>query len=162
MAAVAALVLLVVGGLQRERQRGGGGSLPVASQAPAFVLEGLDGRRVSSNELRGKPMILTFWATWCGVCRDEMPDLERLAAVADGRYRLLAVSREPKATLSRWASQNSRMLEIMHDVGGRASHAYRVESLPTHVIIDGEGRIVHDFSGAADPDILFEHMQKLM
>ncbi len=162
MGAIAAVVLLVVGGLMRERQRGGGGVLPVASQAPAFVVQGLDGRALSSADLRGKPTVLIFWATWCGVCRDEMPDLERFAAEARGRYHVLAVSRESQAVLERWARSRGGALPIVRDASGHASAAYRVESLPTHVIIDRDGRVVHDFSGAADPEILAEHMQRLL
>lgn len=161
-AAIAAVVLVVVGWMQRERQRGGGGALPVATASPTFVLQGLDGRVVSSESLRGKPTVLVFWATWCGVCRDEMPDLERFAAGSEGRYNVVAVSRESAAVLRRWVAEHPSAIPVAQDVGGKASAAYRIESLPTHVIIDREGKIVHDFSGAADPAILDEHMRRLM
>ena len=161
-AAIAAIVLLVVGWMQRERQRGGGGALPVAMASPTFLLQGLDGRELSSESLRGKPTVLVFWATWCGVCRDEMPDLERFAEAARGRYNVVAVSRESTAVLRRWVAEHPSAIPVAHDTGGRASAAFKIESLPTHVIIDHEGKIVHDFSGAADPAILDEHMQRLM
>ena len=161
-AAIAAIVLLVVGWMQRERQRGGGGALPVAMASPTFLLQGLDGRELSSESLRGKPTVLVFWATWCGVCRDEMPDLERFAEAARGRYNVVAVSRESTAVLRRWVAEHPSAIPVAHDTGGKASAAFKIESLPTHVIIDHEGKIVHDFSGAADPAILDEHMQRLM
>lgn len=161
MVAIGALVLLAVGWLQRERQRGGGGALPVAAPAPAFVAEGLDGREVSAASLRGKPTVLVFWATWCGVCKAEMPALERFAAAAGGDYNVVAVSRESGAVLRRWVASRPSALPIARDVDGRASAAFKVESLPTHVILDATGRVVHDFSGAADIDILDEHMRRL-
>ena len=162
MGAIAAVVLVVVGWLQRERQRGGGGELPVASGAPTFTVQHLDGRPLPSTELLGKPTVLVFWATWCGVCKEEMPDLERFAAASDGRYNVLAVSRESSAVLRRWAAARPQSVPLARDQGGQASAAYKVESLPTHVIIDAQGRVVHDFSGAADPDILAEHMRRLL
>jgi len=162
MAAIAAVVLVTVGWLQRERQRGGGGELPVASDAPSFAVQHLDGRPLASSELRGKPTVLVFWATWCGVCQAEMPDLERFAAAAQGRYNVLAVSRERPAVLRRWAADHPQSVPLAHDPGGQASAAYKIESLPTHVIIDAQGRVVHDFSGAADPEILAEHMRRLL
>lgn len=160
--AIGAVVLFVVKGLQHERQRGGGGVMPVQSEAPPLALEHLDGTPIAATELRDKPMVLVFWATWCGVCQSEMPDLEAFAAAADGRYRVVAVSHEDGPVLRRWAAKRApSALLVARDPGGRASAAYRVESLPTHVIIDRQGRVVHDFSGAADPEILAEHMRRL-
>lgn len=161
MALIAAVVLMVVGWLQRERQRGGGGALEVAALAPEVTVERLEGGAVALSSLRGKPTVLVFWATWCGACVEEMAGLEQLAARADGRYEVLAVSREPRAKLARWAKKRARPVPIAIDARGEAFAAYRVESLPTHVIIDAEGRVVHDFSGSADPEILAEHMTRL-
>jgi len=162
MAAIAVVVLLVVGWLQRERQRGGGGELPVASDAPTFTVQRLDGRPLASSELLGKPTVLVFWATWCGVCQEEMPALERFAAASQGRYNVLAVSRESASVLRRWAADRPLAVPLARDAGGHASAAYKVEVLPTHVIIDAKGQVVHDFSGAADPEILAEHMRRLL
>lgn len=162
MAAIAAVVLVVVGWLRRERQSGGGGELEVASAAPSFTVQRLDGRALSSSELLGKPTVLVFWATWCGVCQEEMPALERFAAASEGRYNVLAVSRESAAVLRGWAADRPLSVPLARDAGGHASAAYKIESLPTHVIIDAQGRVVHDFSGAADPEILAEHMRRLL
>lgn len=160
--AIGALVLFVVKGLQHERQRGGGGVMPVGRAAPALALEHLDGTPIAPAELADKPMVLVFWATWCGVCQSELPDLEAFAAAADGRYRVVAVSHESAPVLRRWAAERPPSAMVLaRDPEGRASAAYRVESLPTHVIVDREGRVVHDFSGAADPEILAEHMRRL-
>jgi len=106
--------------------------------------------------------VLGFWATGCGVCKEEMPDLERFAAASGGRYNVLAVSRESPTVLRHWAAERPQSVPLARDPGGQASAAYKIESLPTHVIIDAQGRVVHDFSGAADPDILAEHMRRLL
>lgn len=166
MGAIAAVVLVIVGWLQRERQRGGGGALTVSALAPEVTFERLEGGEVSLSSLRGKPAILVFWATWCRTCVEEMAGLERLADAAQGRYQVLAVSREPREKLARWARARPRATPIAPvpmatDARGEGFAAFRVESLPTHVIIDAEGRIVHDFSGSADPEILAEHMARL-
>lgn len=160
---VFAAVYLVAGELQKAQQRGGGGLLPVGSLAPAFRLTEVTTREtLDLQALRGKPVILKFWATWCGVCRDEMPAIERVAAEAAGRFHLVSIAQDAPAKLARFIAQRQIGFPVLLDASGRVHRAYRVDSLPTTVIIDAEGRIVHDFVGAADEDVLVDHMDKLL
>ncbi|MCB9727765.1 MAG: TlpA family protein disulfide reductase [Deltaproteobacteria bacterium] len=164
--AVGALVALVVLGamqwIQRRGQRGGGGVLTVGAEAPAFELTDLrTSERLGLADLRGAPVILNFWATWCGPCVRELPDMEALHRESAGRYHVVSVVSEQPAVVRPVVARKHLTMPVLGDLSGRTFGAYRVERLPTTVILDREGRIVHDFTGAADPDILREHMARL-
>ena len=162
IAATAVGVLFVVSALRREAQRGGGGDLPVGSEAPGFALRhAVDGQTWRLADLRGRPVVLNFWATWCGVCQSDMPDLDRFAREANGRYHVLAISAEAPEVLARYASRRGFALPVLSDPSGRTLANYQVNAFPTIVIIDADGRIVHDFEGSAHFDVLADHMRSL-
>ena len=163
MAAIAGGVFLVFDAIQASKQRGGGGALPVGIEAPAFeLLPAGGGPAVKLADLNGAPLILTFWATYCGPCKAELPDLEQVHRAAGGRYRVVTLSSERRSTVQRFLSEHADYtFPVLLDRDGSVFDAYGVESVPTTVIIDRDGRIVHDFSGRADPEILAEHMAKL-
>ena len=165
MAEILVIIAVVVGLMtlwQRAEQRGEGGSLPVGAPAPGFSLVEMgSGERVNYEDLRGRPAVLNFWATWCVPCRAELPDLARIHAHADGRYRLLTITREPPAIVQPFLEHRALTLPVLYDPGGRVSAAYGVDTIPMTVILDAEGRVVHDFVGSAYPDILVERLERL-
>src|SRR5215468_12053073 len=77
------------------------GGLRVGAPAPAATLVTLDGERISTTELHGQVVILTFWATWCSPCRDELPLLsDYLATHADAGLRILGFSLDTREELA--------------------------------------------------------------
>jgi cytochrome c biogenesis protein CcmG/thiol:disulfide interchange protein DsbE len=160
------IVLVVVGAMQwkqRRDQRGGGGALPVGQAAPAFELAafGAPGR-VSLESLRGEPVILNFWATWCGPCMRELPDIEGLHRESAGRFHVVTVVSEGAADVLPVIQKKALTVPVLADGNGAVFSAYKVERLPTTVILDRGGLVVHDFTGAADVDILRDHMERLI
>lgn len=100
------------------------------------------GEQVSLADLRGRPVLLNFWATWCPPCKEEMPDLARVSHDLAGIAHVLAVGdgSESAATLQSWLAAAEIDMPVVHD-GGDALLRYRVRSLPSTYFIDSNGII---------------------
>ncbi len=163
--AIAAAVFLAVAGLiQWFGSRGGAssGAVALGQPAPPFELvEVRSGAKVDLEALRGKPVLLAFWATWCGPCKEELPDLERLHREADGRWHLVTISREPADRLRTFADARGLTLPILQDATGWVSAAYRVDSIPRTLLIDPEGRVAEDHVGGDDVRRLERKLREL-
>ena len=112
--------------------------------APDFTLTALDGGNMQLSTLRGKPVILNFWATWCPPCRAEMPELEALwQRYKDDGLLLIGVDQgENATTVERFArGVVGTTFPLLLDTNQAVGRAYGVRALPTTVFIDAEGRI---------------------
>lgn len=113
--------------------------------APGFELTTLDGQVISSDHLRGRPLILNFWASWCAPCRAEMPALQTVAEeYHETDLLILAVNatfQDRPADISAFVSQHGLTFPILLDTEGRVNHLYQVHSLPTTFFIGRDGRI---------------------
>lgn len=112
--------------------------------APAFVLTTIEGRSIDSNSLRGKVVLVNFWATWCGPCKEEMPALERLQESFGGKdFALLAVTTDQQLEGIRTFVRTLGLeFPILLDDTKDVSAAFGVRGLPTTVLIDRQGRLV--------------------
>ncbi len=119
-------------------------------QAPELSLPDLSGKTVSLSALRGKPVLVNFWATWCDSCREEMPALEELSRRSGGRFSVIGVSLdEEAAAVPAFAKQHKLTFPLM--IADRAAVAgYAVRGLPATFLIDAEGRIVRRWVGPLD------------
>lgn len=113
--------------------------------APDFVLVDLEGRIASLRAFRGKVVLLSFWATWCPPCRQEMPDLARLKE-AFGPDGLVVLTVATDAGGAKTVGPRAGPLRVpspaLLDPTSSVASVYRVEALPTTFLIDREGRIV--------------------
>lgn len=129
------------------------GVAPSLGGAPAFTMTTLDGRAIRSEDLRGKVVVVNFWATWCGPCRLEMPALQALAEKHEGRdVVVLGLSVDAGASPVR-AFLDER--GITYPVG-MASNAQRrafggIRGIPTTLIIDADGVLRHRVVGYFAP-----------
>jgi thiol-disulfide isomerase/thioredoxin len=101
------------------------------------------GETVKLSDLRGQPVFLNFWATWCSPCKIEMPAMEQLYKEAGPKLRILAVGQTPwetKEQLAAFAKQMGLTFPILYDAGA-AAEAYGVMGVPTSIFIDGDGII---------------------
>lgn len=124
----------------------------VGSRAPEFVLRDMDGKYVSITALRGKLVVLNFWATWCPPCRKELPGLDRLHGDYLGQgLVVVAVSTDStERGIRKFLDENPFRLRVVHDRDGKISQLYGVFSLPTTFIIDRRGIVISHIIGEQD------------
>lgn len=130
-----------------------GGPPQVGRPAPDFTLPGLDGNPVSLSDFNGRPVIVTFWASWCPYCKD---DLAALQATYE-RHReagltLLAVNiLEPAELVKSHAEASGYTFPILLDADGALAAQYHVRAIPTHVFVDAGGIVKAQLIGQAHP-----------
>ena len=117
--------------------------------APDFSLPARDGSAVRLSELRGQVVMINFWATWCGPCRQEMPLLEQIHARSEPLgFTLLGVNVEPdSAPAQAWLKGVPVSFPILFDRENAVSAQFGVEAMPSSVLIDREGRVRHVHRG---------------
>ncbi len=131
-----------------------GGDQPVGKKAPEFTLNDINGRPFSLSSLRGKVVLLNFWAIWCPPCIQEFPSFVRLKSSMKGKpFEIVSVAIDsPLKNISAFARKKGANFPVLYDGTKKVSRSYTVFSLPTTFLIDREGRIVERFFGAHDWD----------
>ena len=115
----------------------------MAQPAPTFTLQDADGEYVSLDDLRGRVVLVNFWATWCLPCRAEMPELDRAAReYHDEGFRVLAVNLlEDAASIRKFGDELQVGLPLLVDPSGDVYKAYSVQGLPASFLVDRDGVI---------------------
>jgi thiol-disulfide isomerase/thioredoxin len=125
---------------------------PAFARAPDFNLRDGGGGMASLSGNRGNLILLNFWATWCGPCREEMPSMEQLSRSFGGQgFTILAVNqRESAAQVERYMKTNGLNFRAPLDTDGRVSNSYRVYGIPVSYLIDANGQAIGMKSGSRD------------
>ncbi len=135
--------------------------------APAFTLKDLDGKEVKLSDYKGKIVILNFWATWCGYCIQEMPELNALhkQLEKDGDAVILAIdSKEDVKTVSNYISSANIELKVLTDVDGEVTNLYTpygIQGYPTTFIVNPDGSFYTYIPGATDEKTLSAIIEKI-
>jgi len=112
-------------------------------QDASFTLTSMDGKTFSLEALRGKVVLLNFWATWCPPCRKEMPDMEALYRRFQKKgLVVLAVSDEERETVVGFLAKQNYTFPVLLDPGRKVNEAFGVEGIPKSFIFDAEGKLV--------------------
>jgi peroxiredoxin len=111
--------------------------------APEFTLADLDHREVSLAALRGTVVLLSFWASWCGPCKEEMPLIEKLASEFQPRGLVVwGITNESPEKARAWLERYERSLPTLVDTEHRVFRAYEAERIPISVLVDRGGKVV--------------------
>ena len=132
--------------------------------APAFNLDGLDGKALSLADSRGKVVLLNFWATWCGPCRAEIPDLIALQRKYKDQLQIIGLTvDDDDASMIKEVVTETRInypvamssSEVRIQYGG-------IAALPTSFVLDAQGRIVQKHEGLRDPALYETEIRALL
>nr|WP_298284840.1 TlpA disulfide reductase family protein [Novosphingobium sp.] len=148
------------------------GTLDIANRGkamPDFTVTDPSGKTLKLTDLKGTPVLLNVWATWCGPCKLEMPQLDKLAADNAGTLRVLTVSQDidGAAKVAPYYAENKfAKLEPWLDPENNVGFFYETGMLPTTVLYDAQGKEVwrmigaHDWSGPRTAAMLAETLGK--
>jgi thiol-disulfide isomerase/thioredoxin len=155
-------LVIVLGGMwiiysqasRSDRVAEAGGALvpaPVAGHpAPDFELKTLEGDTLRLSDFKGQPVLVNFWATWCGPCRAEFPDFQEAHVDNAGKLVIIGVnstSADQRELVDDFVAEMGATFPIVLDETGETVELYRVLGLPTSVFIDRNGIVNELFTG---------------
>ena len=131
--------------------------------APDFKLTALDGKPITLAALQGKVVLLNFWATWCGPCRAEIPDLVALQERYDGRLQIIGLNvDDEEADIQQYVKET----KINYPVAMTSNEVRRqfggIPALPTSFVLDTEGRVVQKHVGLWNPAVYETEIRALL
>jgi thiol-disulfide isomerase/thioredoxin len=173
-AAVSAFVLLMgisyflYGSLSRREQKGFGASESQAAEskiaAVDFTVLDSNGKEIKLSDMRGKPTVINFWATWCPPCRSEMPHFqdayESLGDEVNFMMIDLLAGGETRQKARQYADSEGFSFPIYYDATGEASGKYNVSAIPTSIFVDADGSIIETVIGAMNAATLRKNLDK--
>ena len=132
---------------------------PQKLHAPDFTVYDVEGNAVKLSDFIGKPVMVNFWASWCGPCKREMPDFEEKYRELGEDVQFLVINltdgiQETVASASDYISQQGYTFPVYYDTSSEAAMLYGIYSIPTTFFIDAEGCAIAQAKGAIDGETL--------
>jgi len=140
---------------------------PAKVPAPDFTVYDLEGNEVHLSDYIGKPIVLNFWASWCGPCQMEMPDFQEACLELGDSITFLMVNmtdgfRETVTVASEFIAEKGYTFPVFYDKASDAAAAYGVYSLPTTYFIDADGYAIAHATGAINRSTLQRGIDLIM
>src|SRR5690606_4065046 len=142
-------------------------SSPLAGEAVSAydfeVIGGEPGARLNLSDLRGKPVVLDFWASWCGPCRDQAQEMRELHRALGDRVHLVGVATsDAKASAEGLVAEQPAPYPNVFDLDSTVARALQVTALPTLVLLDSSGTIREVLPRPASAALLEEKLESLL
>ncbi|OIK13246.1 alkyl hydroperoxide reductase [Bacillus sp. MUM 116] len=135
--------------------------LKIGAKAPDFELKTLSGDKIKLSDLKGKKVMLNFWATWCPPCKAEMPAMEKFFKEKDKDLVILAVNIDPQLDVKGFVNKNKITFPILLDVDDHVNETYQILSIPTTYFINSKGIIENKFTGGMELAQMKQFAEKL-
>ena len=138
-----------------------------ADPAPDFTVYDLEGNAHKLSDFRGKPVLLNFWASWCGPCQMEMPDFQKFYESHGDKVHFVIVNltdgqQETVESASKFIAEKGYTFPVYYDTDIDAAVKYGVSAVPVSYFIDAEGEFVAWAQGALNADMLQQGMDMLL
>lgn len=158
--AVAALatLLLAAAGWGMAHPQGSPAASIVGRPAPSLVVRSFDGQTVSLDALRGRPVVLNFWASWCAPCRQEDPALQAAARSHQDVAFLGVAFKDSGSSARAYADETHHPYPLGEPVGGDAA-GFGVTGPPETFFIDAAGLVAARFTGPVDAQVIDRYLQ---
>ncbi|ABX41122.1 TlpA family protein disulfide reductase [Lachnoclostridium phytofermentans] len=140
---------------------------PTMFPAIDFSMQDIDGNTVSLSDYYGKPIVLNFWASWCGPCKSEMPEFNKVYLDLKDDVNFLMVdlvdgTRETIKKGSKFVENNGYEFPVFFDVEQEGAYYYSVMAIPSTIIIDKDGNIANYYQGAISESVLKKELDALL
>lgn len=143
------------------------GTSAAISQTPDFTVYDMDGNAVKLSDYFGKPIIVNFWATWCGPCKSELPAFDTMYAKYKDEVHFLMVnltdgSRDTKDSVTAFVNDGGYTFPVYFDTTMEAAYTYSAYSIPMTLLITSDGQLAHTQMGAMSEETLEQYTQTLI
>ncbi len=136
---------------------------PIGGDAVSFLLTDLNGKQFNMDKLRGKIVVIDFWASWCGPCRETMPHVEKLhKEFKDRGVVVLGMNDEEVADAKRFVQKHGYTFPTLIDAESAVSKQYGIQAIPQTFVIDRDGKIVAHFMGTGQEANLRDTVKELL
>lgn len=139
--------------------------LEKGEKAPDFTLENLDGEKMKLSDFEGKKVLLNFWASWCGPCRAEMPDMQKFYEEYSDDVEIVAVNvrstERNDEVVEEFLEEYGATFVVLSDVEALVSGVYDAYSLPTSYLINRDGVIQNRAIGPLTYDAMVREFDKM-
>ena len=117
-------------------------------QAPVFEAQRMNGSKLNLGQLRGQPTVVVFWASWCGPCRKEAPDVVRVAQSYGEKVNIVGINAGERGGVAKRAAREMGITwPVVMDSDGAIQKQYQVTGIPLVLVLDSDGRVRHRNNG---------------
>ena len=150
--------------------------IAVGAEAPDFTLQSMDGKEVKLSDFKGKKVYINMWASWCGPCMREIPELEKtyqklkdnkdivflsMTSPNDAEFKNQSPQDKGKDVILNKAKELGVTYPVLFDVNDRFIINYAIRSFPTHIFINSDGTIGNRIAGGVTEELLTKEIEKL-